>query len=640
MSACLFDFDELDELDDLSGQDNVSEKPTSESLAGYYKEEIPRLTDDKRHSFIKNITELVTETPPSEEPGVGPHAEHPDSQDSDDGLSEVWPGDCLDQDLDASQDLPAPDEAEHADSDDDEQVWEVVFQPRIVIRVEPQLDADVIGIGSTQELFFGACHGEWVKLSQERGYILKDGRIKDPKLGMLLQRFSLGVIPASFRRPVFVHLRDVWVQARGGRDAVFLKPLAIKKLRNTYEEVIELAQQGCDFDLDLFKMYFKNPDEPWSPPAASSGNSISGLAHGPAVPVSPFGNLLGSLTPSPKDSSDKPWSFDAPSLADNGGQVTPGYALSLMKGMQDRRLPSQQDLLLILNKASAILDEQKPLVELRVPAGATLHVVGDLHGQFWDLLNIIDVFGIPSKDHWYLFNGDFVDRGQFSVEVVIALFTWKVALPNLVHLNRGNHESFRMNVLYGFMQEAKQKYSEDIFAIFMVAFKQLPLATVVNRSVFVVHGGLARKDSVYLEEIDELDRRREPDETAPDLMIDLLWSDPMDRLGRDRSPRGAGMLFGPDVTENFCRDNGLTCVIRSHEMKYEGFEWKHNQRCLTVFSAANYCGICGNFGAVCVITPRPGAPKLEISDLTCRQFEASPHPNEQVGPQLGFGFWS
>merc|ERR1719326_217616 len=102
----------------------------------------------------------------------------------------------------------------------------------------------------------------------------------------------------------------------------------------------------------------------------------------------------------------------------------------------------------------------------------------------------------------------------------------------------------------------------------------------------------------------------------------------MERYGRDRSPRGAGILFGPDVTKNFCTTNGLTCVIRSHEMKYEGYEWQHDQMCLTVFSAANYCDICGNFGAVCDITPRLGASTIALSDLNVRRFEASPHPHE------------
>merc|ERR1719215_1976100 len=85
-------------------------------------------------------------------------------------------------------------------------------------------------------------------------------------------------------------------------------------------------------------------------------------------------------------------------------------------------------------------------------------------------------------------------------------------------------------------------------------------------------------------------------------MVELLWSDPMERPGYAASPRGAGGLFGPDVTRRFLEVNGLSCVIRSHELKADGFEWHHGGLCLTVFSAANYCGVCGNRGAVVDIT--------------------------------------
>ncbi|CAE7251398.1 PP5, partial [Symbiodinium sp. KB8] len=197
------------------------------------------------------------------------------------------------------------------------------------------------------------------------------------------------------------------------------------------------------------------------------------------------------------------------------------------------------------------------------------HVVGDVHGQFWDLLHILELCGEPSLQNQYLFNGDFVDRGQFSVEVALLLLAMKVAAPKAVHLNRGNHEAVRMNSLYGFMQETEQKYSNELFRQFAEAFRNLPLATLINDSVFVVHGGLSSKDGVRLSEIASLDRKREPDEIADQLMLDLLWSDPMERDGYAQSPRGGGILFGPDVTARFCEQNGLSCVIRSHEMKSE-----------------------------------------------------------------------
>lgn len=286
---------------------------------------------------------------------------------------------------------------------------------------------------------------------------------------------------------------------------------------------------------------------------------------------------------------------------------------------------------MILFEAALIFAELPSLVHLQVPAGATLHIVGDIHGQFWDLLNVVKTYGDPSPTNMYLFNGDFVDRGKFSVEVAITLLAMKVALPGSVHLNRGNHESVRMNAIYGFMPEVRQKYNEGIFKLFCQAFRCLPLAVVVNDSIFVVHGGLGATEGVLLESVTRLAREKEPDENADKLMLDLLWSDPMDNPGVQKSPRGCGVLFGPDVTKRFCMDNGLACIVRSHEMKQEGFEWHHDQRCLTVFSAPNYCGICGNRGAVCDVTPPRGKSKLTVSDLKVRSFDATDPPASAMG---------
>lgn len=525
----------------------------------------------------------------------------------------------------------------------DHEAWEVIFGPRIVVRLRPRLDAAVVGIGSKNELFFIDPQGsdaEWVKLSQEKGYILKDGRVKDSKLGMLLEPYDLGEVPENDRRPVLDVLRSAWVLARRRNGTGFLKPPVIYKLRESFKDAVQGACRAGSFCLADFEASFKASEE------AIAAEQALALGHSPADVMAASTTLSGpsalsgyvsqssTCTPvsgisiAPPVRVARAGSSSAVSLAAYNGEVTPAFASALVSSMKDRALPSEEDVAAIVTKATALFRNLQTLVELTVPASTTLHVVGDLHGQFWDLLHIHNTFGVPSKENWYIFNGDFVDRGQFSVEVTIALFAWKVALPNYVHLNRGNHESFRMNLIYGFMQEVKQKYSANLFSLFAQAFKELPLATLVNNSVLVVHGGLARQDGVKLEEIAKLERRREPDEWAQDLMVDLLWSDPMDRMGRDRSPRGAGTLFGPDVTKRFCELNGLTCVIRSHEMKYEGFEWQHNQMCLTVFSAANYCDMCGNFGAVCNITPRKGVSKILPSDLKCHRFHASPHPHE------------
>merc|ERR1711879_404513 len=167
------------------------------------------------------------------------------------------------------------------------------------------------------------------------------------------------------------------------------------------------------------------------------------------------------------------------------------------------------------------------LARISVPCNATMHVVGDIHGQFQDLLHIFEACGEPSLPNMYLFNGDLVDRGQSSIEVVITVFSWMLACPGCVFVNRGNHEAEWMNMLFGFQAEAKIKYSDMAFERFSEAFRSLPLASVINDSVFVVHGGLSSRPHLELWQVSALERHLEPRD-GDGLMVELLWSDPMD----------------------------------------------------------------------------------------------------------------
>ena len=128
-------------------------------------------------------------------------------------------------------------------------------------------------------------------------------------------------------------------------------------------------------------------------------------------------------------------------------------------------------------------------------------VCGDIHGQFYDFLNIFKLNGYPSSNKSYLFNGDFVDRGSFSVEVIISLFAYKLADPNCIFLNRGNHESKNLTKMYGFEGEVLAKYDSPTYALFTHVFNYLPLGHIINKKVMVVHGGLFEKDGVKIEDL-------------------------------------------------------------------------------------------------------------------------------------------
>ena len=124
----------------------------------------------------------------------------------------------------------------------------------------------------------------------------------------------------------------------------------------------------------------------------------------------------------------------------------------------------------IILGARRALARQDSLADLVLEDGMTVDIIGDTHGQFFDLVHLFSLTGPPSATHCMLFNGDFVDRGSWSIEVCLTLFAWKWLYPETFLLNRGNHEAADMNKVYGFEGECKAKYSEKTYALFTDAF--------------------------------------------------------------------------------------------------------------------------------------------------------------------------
>lgn len=246
--------------------------------------------------------------------------------------------------------------------------------------------------------------------------------------------------------------------------------------------------------------------------------------------------------------------------------------------------------------------------------GSRVIVVGDIHGQLGDLEIIIEKFGFPSQQNKYVFNGDIVDRGPHSVECLFIMLSLKILAPDCVIINRGNHEARNMNMVGGFWEEVCQRYDAPFFNLFSEFMGCLPMCTVIDKRIFVVHAGLFKKDSVTLDQI--LAFRRFHNEPPPgSLLEDMLWSDPMGAPGRKESQRGAGCRFGPDVCERFLADNRLEMVIRSHEVCDNGWEEVFPNRLFTVFSASNYCDEVGNKGAVAIISGSGTPDFVEYSTL-------------------------
>ncbi|PNF36520.1 Serine/threonine-protein phosphatase 5 [Cryptotermes secundus] len=308
--------------------------------------------------------------------------------------------------------------------------------------------------------------------------------------------------------------------------------------------------------------------------------------------------------------------YNGPNLED--GKVTLEFMQHLIKTYKEQGKLHRKHAYKILLDVKQLFMSQPSLVEVTVADDSKFTVCGDIHGQFYDLMNIFNLNGLPSPTNPYLFNGDFVDRGSFSVECIFTLFGFKLLYPEHFFMSRGNHESHSMNQMYGFDGEVKAKYTAQMSELFGEVFNWLPLAHCLNTRVLVMHGGLFSRDDVTLDEISKIDRNRQPPEEG--LMCELLWSDPQPQVGRAPSKRGVGVQFGPDVTKKFLELNSLDYIIRSHEVKNEGYEVAHDGKCITVFSAPNYCDTMGNKGAFIVLTGKDMQPQYTT-------YEAVPHPN-------------
>ena len=226
---------------------------------------------------------------------------------------------------------------------------------------------------------------------------------------------------------------------------------------------------------------------------------------------------------------------------------------------------------------------------------APVVVVGDIHGQFYDLLELFHIAGRPPHTN-YLFLGDYVDRGHYSLECATLMVLLKARHPRRVTMIRGNHESRQITQVYGFYDECLRKYGDArVWQAFTQLFDTLPLSAAVENRVFCPHAGLSPSlDTV--DHVQQLNRFQEIPHEGP--MCDLVWSDPDERCGWGISPRGAGYTFGADITEQFLATNDFKFIVRAHQLVMEGYSWTHPNTCVTVFSAPNYCYRCGNMAAI------------------------------------------
>jgi protein phosphatase len=276
---------------------------------------------------------------------------------------------------------------------------------------------------------------------------------------------------------------------------------------------------------------------------------------------------------------------DSPTISSADAQVT----LPIFRKEQFIRL---------FTRVQSIFHDEPTLLEVTSPC----IIVGDIHGQLADLARILLSFGSP-PDQSYVFLGDLVDRGEFSLECVAVIFLMKVIAPDAVSIVRGNHEFQGVCSGGGFLTEVVEEFGvSSPYQSALRAFAQIPLGAVIDGTTLCIHGGL----SPGLESLQQIRRIERPiNEYDQEIIMGLVWSDPSsDLTGFARSTvRGVGYVYGEDVTENFLTRNHLARIVRGHECITAGIEEKFGGRVVTVFSASNYCGTVNNSGAILEILP-------------------------------------
>jgi serine/threonine-protein phosphatase 2A catalytic subunit len=148
----------------------------------------------------------------------------------------------------------------------------------------------------------------------------------------------------------------------------------------------------------------------------------------------------------------------------------------------DLKCLSEADVRRLCEKAKEVFLAEGTVCHVPLP----VTLCGDTHGQFFDLMELFRVAG-PPPDVNYVFLGDYVDRGHYSVETVTLLFCLKVRYPGRITILRGNHESRQITQVYGFYDECVRKYgSSTVWQLFTDAFDYLPLVAIIDGRCVII----------------------------------------------------------------------------------------------------------------------------------------------------------
>ena len=262
----------------------------------------------------------------------------------------------------------------------------------------------------------------------------------------------------------------------------------------------------------------------------------------------------------------------------------------ILKELKKYKLPSENRIEKLCWQVKEVLLEEPNLSELSSP----IIVIADIHGQFEDLLEMID-FAENYPDSKIVFLGNYVNRGQRSIEVMLFLMIFKLMYPNNIYLLRGNHETRQISMIYGMYEECLKKFGNDnVWRYMNELFDFLPICSLIDDQHFCVHGGISEKIK-HLDDIRKIERINEV--IGDGAFCDLLWSDPFEGNGWSLSERGMGHKFGKDVFDKFMNDNGLKSMIRGNQVSNEGHFQIWEDRLVSLWSAPSFGSERHNFGA-------------------------------------------
>ncbi|KAG7754641.1 hypothetical protein KL911_002080 [Ogataea haglerorum] len=363
--------------------------------------------------------------------------------------------------------------------------------------------------------------------------------------------------------------------------------------RDSSKSLTELTGEMENLNIDIPPSMLSVP--PKSP--ILRVNSSSSLAS--SVPNLPQSIDIPNPQVSPMASSYKSGSYRAPEPAASQDQgvldIEDLIQRLLDAGYSGKRTKAiclkNSEIQMICSTAREIFLSQPTLLELSAP----VKIVGDVHGQYSDLIRIFTKCGFPPASN-YLFLGDYVDRGKQSLETILLLLCYKIKYPENFFLLRGNHECAQITRAYGFYDECKRRANLKTWKIFIDTFNTLPIAAIVASKIFCVHGGL----SPVLNSMDEIRMIKRPTD-VPDfgLLNDLLWSDPADTPNEwEDNERGVSYCFNKVAINKFLNKFQFDLVVRAHMVVEDGYEFFNDRSLVTVFSAPNYCGEFDNWGAV------------------------------------------